>query len=321
LIVFVGFFAVNIAAYRQAAAVTHLAAEGTQTAPLSTMEQGDVWRVLWQGAVITRPRNEKDPSSIGVHFETDRFGDYDGLQIEAWRVVLPGVSKGTVVMFPDYGAAKSSMLAEAKVFLGLGYEVYLVDHRGMGGSEGDFTSGGWYEAKEVVAAYKRIKERATGKVLLYGQSMGAVAILRAIHVDALEPDGVILEAPYESLLSGVGHRLDAIEVPGMPTNLLLVFWLGARLDFPGFDLDAGEYAASVSCPALVLLGGKDTRSSGADARAIQKQLSGHSSLFVFPAASAGSYLSADSESWKKVVGEFLDGPGKAPSGAEPVSEP
>jgi hypothetical protein len=219
------------------------------------------------------------------------------------------------------------MLAEAKAFLDLGYEVFLVDHRGMGGSEGDFTSGGWFEAKEVVAAFKRIKERATGKVILYGQSMGAVAILRAVHVDALEPDGLILEAPYESLLSGVGQRLDAVEVPGVPTNLLLVFWIGARLDFPGFDLDATDYAASVSCPVLVLLGGKDSRSSAADVRAIQKRLTGHSSLFVFPSATAGSYLAADGKGWTKVVGEFLAGAGKAPTGgdsaggARPVSEP
>jgi len=59
---------------------------------------------------------------------------------------------------PWLRATKSDQLDEARAFHALGFSTLLVDHRGHGGSAGDWTSIGYHEATDVVAAvdYDRI---------------------------------------------------------------------------------------------------------------------------------------------------------------------
>ena len=49
-------------------------------------------------------------------------------------------------------------------------------------------------------------------VILYGQSMGGVAILRAVQQDGITPDGVIVEAMFDTMLNTVRHRFAAMGV-------------------------------------------------------------------------------------------------------------
>ena len=58
--------------------------------------------------------------------------------------------------------------------------------------------------------------------------MGAVACLRAVHALGVQPDAMILECPFDRLLTTVRHRFDAVRVPSWPLAELLVFWGGQQ---------------------------------------------------------------------------------------------
>ena len=72
--------------------------------------------------------------------------------------------------------------------------VMLVDFRGCGGSQGDRTTIGWNEAKDVSATLLWVKATlGESAPVLFGHSMGAVAILRAVAVEGVQPRAVIAD--------------------------------------------------------------------------------------------------------------------------------
>jgi uncharacterized protein len=66
------------------------------------------------------------------------------------------------------------------------------------------------EASDVVLAVGYVQQKWSGRpILLYGASMGAVAVMRAIAQLGIKPTAVILESPFDRLLNTVRHRFEA----------------------------------------------------------------------------------------------------------------
>ena len=74
---------------------------------------------------------------------------------------------------------KSSLLDKAEIFLNLGYNTFLVDFMGSGGSDGNQTTIGFYEAEEVKTAFNYLEACGEKNIILFGTSMGAAAIMKA----------------------------------------------------------------------------------------------------------------------------------------------
>ena len=53
-------------------------------------------------------------------------------------------------------------------------------------------------------------------VILFGQSMGAAAILRAVYMQGIEPEGVILEAVFDTMFHTVCNRFEVMHAPSFP---------------------------------------------------------------------------------------------------------
>lgn len=300
----VAFLAVNAVAFRHAWAMTHFAAPGVRT---EAPERLGVWakfKVLVGGVSLPRPINERTPAALGLKFETVRFPTSAGLSLEAWKP--PGASNSPVVLaFGGYGGSKEGLLPVAREFHGWGAEVWLVDFRGCGGSEGDVTSIGFHEADDVAAAVTAAMGQGSRPVVLYGTSMGAAAILHAVHRRQVQPAALVLECPFDRLLSTVENRFRLMGLPPFPLAHLLVFWGGAQQGFNGFAHNPVAYAASVSCPTLLLQGDRDTRVRLAEANAIAASLGSSGQQVVFAGLGHESYLVAQPDRWRTEVGGFL----------------
>ncbi len=162
-------------------------------------------------------------------------------------------ARETVVLFHGHAASKDSQLREAKAFHGMAFNALLVDFYGSGGSGGNGTSIGFYEALDVTQAFGCARGLPrSGPVVLYGTSMGAAAVLKAVADDKLQPAALILECPFDSLIGTVRHRFTSRGVPSFPLADLLVFWGGAQEGFNGF-----RCRRSIQRPAL-----RDRRTCG-----------------------------------------------------------
>lgn len=300
------FLLVNVLAYRHARSMTHFVADGVRPANPEALSRFEKLKVLLTGISIPRPRNQATPESVGLAFSTHTFASTDGTRLEAWYAPRPQ-SRGVVLLFHGYASCKASLLREAKAFHELGYAAFLVDFRGSGGSEGNETTVGVKEADDVAAAVAYVQKLAPTKpMILYGQSMGSAAVLRAVAVCDVRPEAIVIENPFDRLLSTVANRFKAMGAPSFPAAHLLVFWGGVQCGFDGFYHNPADYAKDVSCPVLVLHGEDDPRVVRAEVDAVFDNLNGAKELVLLPGVGHESCLSANPRRWREAVPRFLD---------------
>src|ERR1019366_4241214 len=168
LIVLAVFIFMNILAYFHASKFTHFDnSVTTKTKDAKHLSFGEKITALFFGVNNPRPENKTTPSQP---FETIKLKS--NKEIECWLIKTDS-SKGTVILFHGYSGEKSSMLDKAEIFLKLGYNTMLVDFMGSGGSEGNQTTIGFFEAQEVKTSFDYLSKQGEKNIILFGTSMGA----------------------------------------------------------------------------------------------------------------------------------------------------
>lgn len=298
-------FGVNFSSFMQVYRMTHFSHKGSKTSKPEDLSWDDKVRLIFTGINVPRPENEKTPGSIECKYRTFRVPSGNGVENEIWEIPA-AASKKLVILFHGYAGKKSDLLDEAKEFHQQDYEVWLVDFTGSGGSTGDTTTIGFKEAKEVAAVFReagRIKPQRP--IFLFAHSMGAAAILKSIREYSIEPSGIVLECPFDSLLSTVENRFHLMGYPSFPFARLMVFWGGIQMGFNGLAYSPAKDAEVVRVPSLLLIGEKDDRVTVPQARSIYDRLRGPKKFVIVPGIGHRSYLAVDPLLWKKEVLRFL----------------
>jgi alpha-beta hydrolase superfamily lysophospholipase len=302
-----GFILLNSIAIIHSYKFTHFAESHIEkTQKPEKLSFGQKLKTLVFGVNNPRPVNKTKPS---VPYETITL--QSNRVIECWYIKKDSASKfpnkkGTIIICHGYGAEKSSMLDKAAIFDSLGYDTFLIDFMGSGGSEGNTTTIGYKEAKQVKTAYDYLKSRGAKNIYLFGTSMGAAAIMKAIVDDQLDPKGLILECPFGSMYKTVGARFRNMNVPKCPMAGLLVFWGGVQNGFWAFGHNPSTYARKIKCPVLLLYGEQDKNVTRAEIDAIYNNLGGDKILRTFELAGHENYLIRYEKEWTEDVAEFLD---------------
>jgi alpha-beta hydrolase superfamily lysophospholipase len=301
-----GFVLLNILAYRHAHAMMYFTANGTRTRQAETLSRAEKIRVLFSGIELPRPVADTTLASLGPEWEAATITCTNGVRLGAWYCAGSKTNQ-LVILFHGYSGEKSSMVGSANAFLEMGYSVLLVDFRGSGESSESYTTIGFREGEDVAAAveYARKKLAAT-RIILYGQSMGAAAILRAIHSEHAQPDAIILEAVFDRLLTTAKNRFRLMGLPSFPSAQLLIFWGGWQAGFNGFKHNPMDYAVSVRCPCLFLHGANDPRAKIEDACHVFAAVPGEKTFKEFPDIAHQSVLAAFPVEWKNTVSRFLN---------------
>jgi alpha-beta hydrolase superfamily lysophospholipase len=144
------------------------------------------------------------------------------------------------------------------------------------------------------------------RLILFGQSMGAAAVLRALSRRTIAPDAVVLECPFDRLLSTIEARFASTGLPSFPAARLLVFWGGVQHGFNAFNHNPAEYARQVTCPALLMHGTCDRRVYAEHIQSIYQNLAGEKELHCFEGLGHESYAAGRPEEWKACVRRFLN---------------
>lgn len=255
------------------------------------------------GIDIPKPKSNIVPQSydtICIPLDEDKY-------LRGWYLKTDSLRKRSVLLFHGYGDQKSSMLSEANEILYMGYDVYMIDFMGAGDSYGIQTTIGYYEAENVIQTYEYLYPQLKGgKIFLSGFSMGAVAIMKAMHDKPLDVDGIILEAPYSTLQHTIGSRAKALGVPEQPASALFTFWIGAVNGFDAFDMNPIDYVKDLEVPVLLMCGSKDQHISNQEINNIYDAIkSDEKKLVLFQDSKHESYLLKDRDEWVALMCEFL----------------
>jgi alpha-beta hydrolase superfamily lysophospholipase len=239
-----------------------------------------------------------------VPFETVFLHTKDGLKLEAWYIPVPKAI-ATVILFHGYNTCKDAYLPEAYYFRQLGYNTLMIDFSGNGNSDGNTCTVGYKEAEDVKLAYEYVKQKDK-HIILWGMSMGAAAIIRAVPAYQLQPDKLILESSFATLTDAVKGRMRAVHLPGTPLAQMLTFWGGVEQGFWSLGFKPERDARQINMPALVCWGSHDTRVTRAETDLIFQHLNSHKKqLVVFTESGHQSFCRHEPVKWKKAVKEFL----------------
>ena len=173
------------------------------------------------------------PESIGLMFEKVEFYTADKIKLYGWFIPHQQ-AQGTLLFFHGNAGNISHRLDSIDIFHRLNLNVFIIDYRGYGQSEGKTTEHGTY--RDAAAAWNYLlttKNINAGQIIIFGRSLGAAiaAWLASVH----PPAGLIVESGFRSV-PAMGKRL----YPFLPIR-----WL------THFSYNTQQYVSKLSCPVLI----------------------------------------------------------------------
>lgn len=252
----------------------------------------------------------KFPKSVIRDKPTKPFEDVsltttDELSISGW-LVRNDSTDNAIILLHGHGGTKGSVISQAEYFNKLGFTTLSIDFRAHGNSEGNTCTVGFRESEEVKLAYDYLKEAGYQKIILYGTSMGAAAIIKAIHDYGLPADRLILEMPFGSLPEAVKGRMRIIGLPPTPFSQLLTFWGGVEQGYWAFDFSPCDYSTSIKCPVLLQWGDQDVRVEQEETECIYENLRVKKKLVVYQGAGHQTLYRYAPGKWEREISSFLN---------------
>jgi pimeloyl-ACP methyl ester carboxylesterase len=181
----------------------------------------------WQRPLLKASRAGLSPQKVS-------FYTRDGIRIAAWfeRPWIIARPLGTIILVHGAQGNKTGMASYGGLLLQRGFSVLLPDLRAHGESSGNYTTFGYREAADVVAAIAWVKQHSGGgPIVLFGYSAGAVAVL---HAAAQSPDvaAVVVDSPYLDLSDVLNRESDFVAAApqhaGVSAGYRFQLWLFTR---------------------------------------------------------------------------------------------
>ena len=229
----------------------------------------------------------------------------DNIKLAGWYSAATK-SAGSVALFHGYGDNKTDVLEEAKAFLNMGYNVLLIDFRAHGNSDGHTCTISYRETEDVTLAYNFLKSKGEKNIVLWGISMGAATVARAIDENHLQPAKVILEMPFATMENAVEGQLKTMHLPGEPLGTLLTFWGGIEHGFWAFKVNPDEYVKKIHCPVLMQVGLNDVRVTPEERKEVYENLNQPKQLVIYNNSGHESLCKKEHLKWLASVSAFLN---------------
>jgi len=193
------------------------------------------------------------PDQLGLKYEDVYFPAKDGVRLHAWFLPAQGRAQGTILFLHGNAENISTHIMSVRWLPAQGFNVFLLDYRGYGASEGEPTVEGVQE--DVDAAMRTLLSRPDvnpARIVVFGQSLGgAIAVYNVAH------------SPYRSHIRGLAVESAFASYREIVREKLAAFWLTWPLQYPLSFLVSDRYSpakavADISpIPLLIMHGDHD----------------------------------------------------------------
>ncbi|PKB17646.1 alpha/beta hydrolase [Flavobacterium sp. 5] len=186
-----------------------------------------------------------DASKLSKDYKFEFEGDFEELNISSFdNLKLNGLlfktkkSKGLIFYLHGNSGALDSWGSIAKVYNDLGYDIFILDYRGYGKSEGVIENEEQFY-KDILFSYNKLISRyKEEKTIIIGYSIGTGPA--AYLASVAKPKYLILQAPYYNFIEYSG-----VIVPFMPNFL------------KKFKFETNKFVAKIKSPIFIFHGDKD----------------------------------------------------------------
>ena len=191
---------------------------------------------LQQPSMIFYPTRElvSEPTDWGLNYTDVKLLTDDGVALHGWYIPRPG-SQRALLFLHGNGGNISHRGDSIAIFHQLGFNVFIIDYRGYGQSEGRPSEAGLYRDAAAAWRYLTNERGFAGKdVVIFGRSLGgAIAVQLASEVSA---GALILESTLSSARDFAAHA----------------FPLLSHVLYLRYDFDSIARLQQVNYPVLVL---------------------------------------------------------------------
>lgn len=189
-----------------------------------------------QPGIVFHPMADlaETPSDWGMEFEDVNLESEDGIRLHGWYIPAPNSRR--VLLFLHGNAGNISHRRDSlRIFHDLGLDIFIVDYRGFGRSQGQPSEEGLY--MDAFSAWHYLTEQRgieAQDIVIFGRSLGgAVAAQLASRV---KPAAVIIE-------SGFSSAADASR---------LIYPLLSRIVLLRYHFPAADHLARADTPILIM---------------------------------------------------------------------
>ncbi len=181
------------------------------------------------------------PEAAGLaQFETIRFSAEDGVELTGWHAPARDDAP-TIVYFQGNAQGIAARAERFGLFNHNGYGVLALGYRGYSGSHGSPSEAGLLADARAAVAYLGARGTPPGRLVLYGESLGAGVAVQIAADRTTRPGAIILEAPFTSA-ADIARR----QYWFVPVSLLM------KDQFQSID-----HAPRVASPVFILHGDAD----------------------------------------------------------------
>jgi len=255
------------------------------------------------GSRLVRPVNHPVPLPAGFAAQVVSVPG-PGYAVAGWWLNQGGKSP-VVLLLHSIRADRSSMLSRAKLLLGHGFSVLLVDLQGHGETPGTAITLGSRESADVRAALRWLKREAPSRRIgVIGCSLGGAAVLLGPQPSGF--DAVVLEAVYPRVAGAIENRIRIRYGPLAPVLApLLLAQLRPRLHLSPRDLEPIRSIGRLGSPVLVVAGSRDQHTTLAESEELFGAAVQPKRLWVVAGARHQDFLTFDPGGYDSEVVGFL----------------
>lgn len=177
------------------------------------------------------------PFNFDQNFEEINVKSNDGVLLNG-LLFKADTAKGLVFYLHGNAGSLSSWGDAAKTYTGLKYDVFMLDYRGYGKSEGSI-HGQEQLFRDTQTVYDELKKKySEDKIVVLGYSLGTGLATKLASTN--KPRLLILQAPFFSLTDMMKHTF-----PIIPTFILK------------YKLESTEYLQDCKMPIVIFHGNRD----------------------------------------------------------------
>jgi pimeloyl-ACP methyl ester carboxylesterase len=251
------------------------------------------------------------PTDFGLAYEEVSFPSHDGLKLIGWFLPAKVPSMMTLIIQHGLGSNAGDMLMNTLCLARQGrWNLFYLNFRGHGGSEGHLTSLGPLELRDLecaIAFLKRTKPEATQRLGIYGHSLGAaVAIVGAARHAELE--AVVAESPFSRApLTVVRFARIFYGIPEFPFMTLAFFLAGLRVGVSVRSFAPIEEIGKIAPrPLLLIHAERDLRMTLGEMRALLAAAGEPKELWIVTGADHGEPWMVAKEEFERRLVDFFE---------------
>ena len=196
------------------------------------------------------------PDKVNLKYENISLKTSDNFTIKGWFIPAKNKTDKTIIVCHGYPFDKNNIFT-ATYFLAEKFNILLVDFRYFGESEGKFTTLGYNEKKDFLAAIEYLKDRNLTKIGAMGFSLGAATIIMANSKDV---KAIIADSPYATIDKMIERTYFIFpSITKIPFVFLTKLYTRIFLGIKTKDISPLQVISKIKAPILLIHGAKDSQ--------------------------------------------------------------